>query len=235
MSCGVAAVAAALVFLLWYPGALAQANGVTQIVLLLLLVDVSLGPLITLIIFNPQKKELKRDLSIIVVVQLAALLYGLYTVHVARPVYIVFSVDRFYLVSANELTDEKLAKAAHAEFKSVPQFGPRTVATHVDAANMGDFASSLLSGGEDAYQLPQFYVPYEQEKSQAIKNAKPLEKLEVANKAQPEKVEALKAKYASKKIDAGFLPLQGKSKDVSAVVDRQSGAVLEIVDLPPSL
>jgi len=54
---------------------------------------VCLGPLLTLAVFDPKKKELKRDLSIILLIQLSALFYGIYTVSVARPAYIVFAVD----------------------------------------------------------------------------------------------------------------------------------------------
>jgi len=60
---------------------------------LVLIVDVCLGPLLTLAVFDPKKKELKRDLSIILLIQLSALFYGIYTVSVARPAYIVFAVD----------------------------------------------------------------------------------------------------------------------------------------------
>ena len=57
-----ALLSSALVFLLWYPGLLSYASGVISIFLMLLWVDVVLGPLITLIVFNTKKKELKRDL-----------------------------------------------------------------------------------------------------------------------------------------------------------------------------
>jgi len=61
------------------------------------MVDVILGPLITLTVFNRSKprSELVRDLTVVGLIQLAALGYGLWTVFVARPVHLVFEYDRF--------------------------------------------------------------------------------------------------------------------------------------------
>lgn len=58
-SAAVALISAAVVFLVWYPSPLQLATGVTGIFLMLLAVDVIVGPCITLIVFNTAKKELK--------------------------------------------------------------------------------------------------------------------------------------------------------------------------------
>ena len=84
---------------------------------LLIGVDVVLGPLITLIIFDPEKPRLKYDLAVIAVLQFAALAYGSYVMFEARPVYNVFVGDRFETVAANAIDDESLARAAD-EFQS---------------------------------------------------------------------------------------------------------------------
>jgi F0F1-type ATP synthase assembly protein I len=119
-SVAVALCSAALVFLVWYPDKLPQATGVTNIFLMLLAIDVLVGPVVTLIVFNTAKKELKRDLLIVLLLQLGALAYGLHAVFIARPAYSVFSVDRFELVLANDLTDDKLKKVTDARYKSPP-------------------------------------------------------------------------------------------------------------------
>lgn len=46
-----------LVFFIWYPAPLASATGVTRIFLLLLAVDVILGPSLTLLVNKPGKKR----------------------------------------------------------------------------------------------------------------------------------------------------------------------------------
>ena len=101
---------AVLVFMLtvWYPRPLFEAAGGDRLIFILMAVDVTLGPLITLIIFKAGKRGLKFDLAVIASLQLAALVYGMHTVYLARPVYLVFTKDRFDLVSAADLDDRDL-------------------------------------------------------------------------------------------------------------------------------
>src|SRR6478609_8700249 len=89
ISLAIAVLAAMLVFGIWYPYPYRELSGGRELFLLLVSVDVILGPLITLAIFNRAKprKELRRDLAVVGLIQLAALGYGLWTVFVARPVH----------------------------------------------------------------------------------------------------------------------------------------------------
>ena len=230
----IASASAALVFFIWYPSPLAVATGVTDIFLLLLLVDVSLGPILTLIVFNPAKKELKWDLLIIASIQMAALIYGLHTVFVPRPVYQVFSVDRFDLVYANDITEEKLAKAK-AEFKSLPVFGPQTVAAIApqDFKARNDLLFSSMSGGDDLPQIPEYYVPYGQQKDQLLTHLQPLDKLNQHNPDKKWQITALIEKYASLTNGAGYLPLHAKLKDMTVIINKDNADVLEVTNLQP--
>ncbi|MCH2041473.1 MAG: hypothetical protein MK185_12645 [Saccharospirillaceae bacterium] len=80
------AILTALIFFYWFPGILRVADPSWQQILIVIAgVDLVLGPALTLIIFNPAKKSLKMDLSIIAALQIAALAYGSYTVHNTRP------------------------------------------------------------------------------------------------------------------------------------------------------
>lgn len=233
----VAALSAALVFLVWYPYPLAQASGVTDIFLLVLVVDISLGPLITLFVFDLKKPELRRDLLIVGLIQLAALLYGIYTVYVARPAYVVFAGDRFDLVFANDLDEKKRSEARLPEFRRVPMFGPETIAAPMptDPQERTTLMFESVNGGPDLYQLPKFYRPYADAKTSIVRHAQALEQLKAFNKERIAEVDSLSSKYRVKKADVGFVPLKGKIQDLSVVIDRTTGEVLEIVDLKPWL
>src|SRR5688572_1629501 len=84
-----------LVYFLWFPGPLFRGAGGRDLFLVLAMVDVTLGPLITLLIFRPGKRGLKFDLAVIALIQVAALAYGTHVVFEARPVWTVFLKDRF--------------------------------------------------------------------------------------------------------------------------------------------
>jgi hypothetical protein len=236
----VALCSAALVFLLWYPGPLSSATGVTGIFLIILAVDVIVGPFITLIVFNPVKKpmrELRRDLAIVLALQLAALAYGLYTVHVARPVYVIYNVGRFDLVYANDLDDDQLKQVARPELRTLPWLGPQIIAARgpTDPKLRNELLMGSLSGGTDLPQMPQYYLPYAEEQANAVKRIQPMSALRELNKDAVAKVDALAHKYASRKAGIGFLPLRGKVEDLAVIVDLGTAEVLEIVALKPWL
>lgn len=75
----IALVVVGVVFFIWYPNPLASAVGVTYIFLMLLVIDVILGPLLGLLVYKESKKMLKFDLGVIIIIQIAALCYGIYT------------------------------------------------------------------------------------------------------------------------------------------------------------
>lgn len=231
----IAATCAGLVFLVWYPGPLAEASDVGPIVLMLLAVDVTVGPVITFIVFNPRKKELRRDLAVVVALQLAALGYGLHAVFVARPAYVVFAVDRFEVVYANELTADKLVKVLDARFKSAPIWGPRVIAARrpETAEERSEIMFGALVGGDDVPQLPQYYVPLADQRGQIIDRLQPLEHLIEFNGEDVGKVTALLSDMAAHPGGASYLPVRGKARDYTAVLDRQTAQVLRFVALNP--
>ena len=107
----IAALAATLVFALWYPYPYRDLSGGRELFTMLVSIDVILGPLLTLAVFNLKKPraQLVRDLAIIGLVQLLALGYGLWTVYQARPVHMVFEMDRFRVTHAADIDPELLA------------------------------------------------------------------------------------------------------------------------------
>lgn len=226
---------ATLVFGLWYPSYLSYASGVTAIFFILLAVDVTLGPLITLIIFNTQKKELKRDLAIIGLIQLAALVYGMNTVFVARPVFVAYNNQRFDLVFANEIAEKNLQRATRPEFKSLPVLGPIVIASPLpsDPKIVEEIVYGAIAGGDDVQLLPQYYLPYMDQQKSILQAIMPLEDLKNHNKDAHAEVDALIAKYSAKNQKVGFLPLKGKINDLTVVLSRTNGEVLEYSKLQP--
>lgn len=75
-------------------------------------VVVILGSLITLTVFNCAKlaRELKSDLTMVALLQLAALISRTWTVLVARPVHMVSEYDRFRAVHAVDVPVELLSR-----------------------------------------------------------------------------------------------------------------------------
>ena len=97
-----------MIFLLWYPSPLNQATGILTIFFMLLIIDVILGPFLSWLVYKEGKKTLIFDLIVIVLLQISALSYGIYNIIQARPVWIVYSVDRFDLIRYNEIYNKNI-------------------------------------------------------------------------------------------------------------------------------
>lgn len=125
-----------LIFLVWYPHPYRVLSGGLSLFLLVATVDVVLGPLCTFAVASGKKRlgELRMDVSLIALVQLAALAYGAWTVFQARPVYLAFEIDRLRVVHAIDVDAGLLAKSPPA-FQQLPLFGPGLVAVRPFVSN----------------------------------------------------------------------------------------------------
>ena len=221
ISAAVAVGAASLVFGVWFPGIYRQVAGGRDLFILVTSVDVVLGPLLTFAVFNLKKgwPHLRRDLAVIGVIQLAALVYGLVTVYGARPVAMVFESDRFRVVSVAQVAMEELPKA-RPEYRSLPINGPWLLGAR--AARQGEEANdALFQGlrGIDRAQRPQFWQPYADSTADALARARPLATLLARYPALADEV---KDKLQALKVDEGsakFLPLIGRGGDWVVILD----------------
>jgi hypothetical protein len=231
LSVAVATAVLAFMLLVWYPGPLFEAAGGDHLIFVLVAVDVTIGPLITLIIFKAGKKGLKFDLAVIATLQVAALAYGMHAVYLARPVYLVFTKDRFELVSARDLDPEDLQKAARPEYATLPLGRPKYIAA-VPPSDRDARQKLLWSSlqGKDLQMHPQYYVPYEDEVGNALKRAQPLELL---LKRGPEEVKRHLSAVGRSQESVKFLPLRGMQTDGAVLLDASTGAPLDIVLVDP--
>ena len=161
-----AAACAALVYLLWYPGPLGSMSGVSDLFVLMLGVDVVLGPLVTLVVFNSRKPraELVRDLALVVVVQLGALGFGMWTVFAGRPVHGVFEYDRIRVVHANEIPEEFMDRVPPGVVDGLRQGDPcdsesRQTGSGADGRAAGLRRALATSTGRSQPQHRQHGVP----------------------------------------------------------------------------
>ena len=217
-----------LVFFVWYLTPLAKAVGVTHIVLMMLAIDVIVGPLFTLLVYKEDKKTLKFDLTVIVLIQLSAFVYGFYSIEQGRPAWIVFNIDRFELVRKNEIVDQNINQAK-LQFQQVSWFRPQFVAmqfaNNTQQRNDDMFAEVL--GGISLAQRPERYVNFAEAKAQLQKRAQSLELLQQYN--DKTFVEKTLAKYPQA---TAFLPMKASAVDMTVLINHK-GEVVKIVDLRP--
>lgn len=225
----IAFVVIGLVFFIWYPAPLHTAVGVTQIFLILLAVDVVLGPLLTLLVYKVGKKTLVIDLTVIALLQLSALGYGLWTVAEGRPAWLVFAVDRFELVRVLDVDERKLDQT-DLTYRQPSLLGPLWVAASnpSDSDERNDLILESVFGGADIAQRPNLYQPLSAQKDAIAQRVLALSKLSEFNTA--EHVNALLAQHPQ--ADS-WLPLRANNQDMVVLMHKASAEVVAIVDLRP--
>lgn len=228
LSAAVALLACGLIFLVWYPGPLARMEGVNQLVLLMIAVDVVIGPLITALVFVRGKPGLRFDLTVIAIVQVAALAYGLHTIYLGRPAYVVFNVDRFDVVSAADVSMPSLQRARDKGRPGLPRLGPETVAARLP--DDPDLRSSILfeaaAGGADLPQSPEWYLPYSDERSAVLEHLRPLDELRTVNEMDDEAWQAFVESLGKTEQSLGYLPLRGKARDGAVIVEAETADIV---------
>jgi len=232
VSLGFAASAACLVFGIWYPYPYVEVSGGRELFMLLMGVDVMIGPTITLLIFNPLKKgrrELFWDCAAIAALQLAALGYGVWSVAAARPVHLVFEYNRFTVVHANQIPDV-LLRLAPEHLKPMPWTGPTLLSLRPFRsseeqmnATVAALSGDLLAARVDLWQ------PYDDAKETVLHQARPLVELKTRHPEIEGAAGALLARFKLPWDGVGYLPMVGRKTFWTVLVDRQTAEVLGFI------
>jgi hypothetical protein len=220
---------AGLVLGVWYPFPYRELMGGRELFTLVIAVDVVCGPLLTLVLFNPAKPrpELKRDLGMVALIQILALSYGVYTVALVRPVYVVYEVDRFRVVSKADIPEGQL-KPELGNFHQLPWYGPKLIGIR-EPKDADEKAKSLglsLQGQEPSVR-PDWWQNYDLSRAKVLARAKPVTDL---RKKRPEAnalIDHAIAQSGRAEADLRWLPITSfKSADWVAFIDSQSAEIL---------
>jgi hypothetical protein len=155
-------------YLGWYRWPGWYLTGVLRVLIIVGVVDLALGPTLTLIIANPKKprRELRRDIALIVAVQLVALAYGARTLWHGRPLYYTFSADRLELVQASDIDAQDAALGRQLKPDLAPHWYslPRWVWAPLpdDPQEATKIVQSVvLAQGKDVIVMPRYFRPWE--------------------------------------------------------------------------
>lgn len=233
LSLCVAVVAGALVFGIWYPYPYREISGGRELFLLVVTVDVILGPLVTLAVFNRTKPwaELRRDLAMVVILQLAALGYGLWTVAVARPIHLVFEYDRFRVVHAIDVEPELVSKAP-VDVVPMPLSGPTLLSLRSfrDNKERMDLTLAAMQGAHLGAR-PDLWQPYAKGVPEILKEAKPVSVLLARFPAQGDAIGRVLAD-AGRNIDGVvYLPMVGRNQFWTVFLDATTAQIVASMPL----
>lgn len=233
ISAAIAVCAAILIFGVWYPPPFTHAAGADQLILVLLCVDVVLGPLLTLIVYRHGKWGMRFDLVAIALLQLSAFTYGMSVIVSSRPVFVVGAIDRFVLVTPADLSPADLAKGSKPEFRTLSWSGPRVV-NALRPESSSERSDLLFSGaaGKDIEQFPKYYVDYPEQGAKLLERARALDLLP-KKAGYASEVDAWLQKNKRERADVLWIPLVGRGHDTVLLLEKNGGAILDSLPLDP--
>ena len=212
-------------YLGWYRWPGWYLTGALHVVVILGVVDLALGPSLTLIVANPRKprRALARDIGVIVIVQLAALVYGAATLWLGRPIYYTFSVDRLQIVQASDLEAREIALARQQNPALAPQWYslPRWIWAPLpeNPDEAGKIVGSTLFGGQDVVQMPRYFKPWDQGLPKLRDQLARLDDIKYLSKAQKQSLRTRMSEQGLAADERNALILWGGSRHVLAMFD----------------
>jgi hypothetical protein len=224
-----------LIVFLWYPQPYFATDGGWQGVQLITGVDLVLGPLLTLIVFKSGKPGLRRDLTLIGLVQTVALVWGTWLVYDQRIAIVTYADGAFYTLNSEQLHDaggKALEIAAQSSVRPPYAF----VRMPKDAHERQALRLKTLYSAKPMNQLGEHYeLLGESNMPEVLTSGLEIGKFAAASEQNREHLERFLARYGGTVEDYAFLPLFCRYQDLLLVLRRKDGGVIDTLNINPSI
>ena len=219
-----------MIVFVWFPVPYFTADGGWQGIRIIAGVDFVLGPLLTLIVFKPGKKTLRFDLSVIALIQTAALAFGIATVYQQRTVLIAYANHAFYSVGSERAELDPAIAQYVAQSATVPAH--TYVRLPADAKERGQFTIANLKAGMPLYALSERYEPIGPDNLADIaSHSLDIEAMAQGDEHKTGEVAAFRARHQGTLADHAFLPVACRYANVVLAMRRSDGAIVDSLDI----
>lgn len=220
-----------VVYFIWYPYPYYRIHSTIDVVKITLGVDLVLGPLITLLIFNTQKPRtvLARDISVIILFQISALLWGIHVTHKMHPLFLVFQQKTFYSVIKQDIDMDRLSKNV-----SAPGFFQRPKMVYMEPMETKDkvrvFLGMLNKDGRDMMFQASLYKPFSDNNIEDVL-AQALDKSRWLNQpVQQKKIDTFLGLHGGVAEDYAFYPIVSGDYKGTLVFKRSDFSIIGLID-----
>lgn len=226
---------AGLIFFIWYPYPFRQFADNGKFALALVLCATFIGPLLTWLVFKPGKRGLLLDLVVISLIQLAAMAWGALSLYQNRPYFMVFTVDRFEVLSAR---DVDLTWIRDPAFLDKPFASPVLLFANMPAdpiAYQKLLREVMLEGQPDLQFRPEFWSLYSDRKAQVLKKSRPLSELRDKRPESGNAIDRLVRQHGGQIGQLRFVPALFKDSQFAVIIDAGNGDVVDSLLINPWL
>ena len=216
----------------WYPGDFLGITNYKDIALLIVSIDLVLGPVLTFIVFAPKKKSLKFDLAVIAAIQLSALAYGVHALYETHPLFVTYNHKGFNLVQANEVNPDD---AKSPQFQISKLASPKLAFAKMpdDPKKQTEIMVGVdLKGEPDIDKRAEYFEPVNKHLDTILKDSLDAVKL-FDEKHLTASTKAFLAKHGKNKDDYAYLPVKGTSGDAIIVLNKQTAKLVGTIDADP--
>ena len=201
---------AALVWGLWYPPPFDQLAHARQLFGLLVLGLLVSGPLLTLLLYRPDKPryQWRVDMALIAGLQLLVLGFGMHQLAQSRPVVVGFEGDRLRLVQAGSISPGQLDQAP-PEWAQLGYGGPRWQGVQLLANTDPQYPQSvqLAMRGLHPAMRPERWRAYASQQAQVQQALQSLAALRALHPAAGMQIDQAIDRSGHSEAELGFLPL----------------------------
>ena len=234
MSAGIFAILSYLIVFQWYPSFYFDLDGGKTGMAMIFFVDVILGPGLTLLVFKPNKKSLKFDMSVVLLCQLLALGWGIKSVYEERS-----AVTVFYLGKFTSLT-QSYAESVNKEAIAKGEPGNQMLALLRQPDDMGErrrFQNEAFvnQSSEIYYYGAKFEALDNGNLNRVLSYKLDMEALQKENKTVFDAVVAYKEDHAELLERYHFYPILTRFKKAIAVFDSAQMRIVDIIDAETKL
>ena len=210
----------ALIWGVWYPAPLFQLLGISLALQVLVGVNLVIGPALTLLLFRPGKPRFLLRISLILLVQIAALVYGASVAYSERPCYMIYVVDRFEAVSCSRIDPNEIAANDAVEAKSSSGLRYAEARMPTDPKDMSRLLEEVVFEGKpDIAERPEHWVPFTADTFDRIQSKNtPINELPL-NDDETRVIDGLIDTYGT---DLILVPLTAKRNAISLVMSRET-------------
>ena len=227
------AMLAGLIFFAWYPWPFRHFGESGKFALLLILAAGFLAPLLTGLVYKQGKRGLIFDLWVISIIQLAAIGWGTYSLYQNRPFFMVYTVDRFEVLSKR---DVDVTWITDARFLDKPLAAPVLLYANMPAdpvAYQKLVREVMFEGKPDLQFRPESWSLYAERQQMVLEKSRPLKDLRDARPESISEIDNLVEENGGDIEQLRFVPALLASGEFTVILRVGSGKIADMLMINP--
>jgi len=224
-----------LLLMIWYPYPFRQFAESDKFALALILTATFIGPAMTWLVYKQGKRGLLLDLAVISLIQLAAFGWGALSLYQNRPYFMVFTVDRFEVLSGRDVDSTWIRDA---RFLDKPLTGPVLLFANMptdSAAYQQLLREVMFEGKPDLQFRPEFWSFYAERKEPVLQKSRPLADLRDNRPDSQDAIDRLVNRHGGEIGRLRFVPALFRDGQFAVILDAANGDVVDSLLISPWL